>query len=366
MLIREPVFVHRGPLSVIQFRTPDADALKYVSLRIALRKGSIAVKEVSESGSVNNLTVENNSDTFVFISDGDLLEGAKQNRMLNTSVLLKPHSVTVIPVSCVEAGRWRFKSRTFSEPMFYAPSGLRRGKIDEVSANLKMNQFHSADQGKVWSTVDEYQNRKGVRSGSSDFVEVSRNSDFEFRREINDILPESGKNGAAIFIGESLVCIEAFNRCDVYAEYFPKLLQAACMDSDVFHSRKHLNEAKAIEMLHTAGEKINRLEFESHKAVSAGREKRFAGDGISCYELLYDDISIHFAALFTPEVMTEEVYRDSRGRIIINTGRYKGLRFDDILRRDYFQALNLIIELDVSDQIRRELFEEVLRFRNRY
>lgn len=105
MEFRDQKFRTNGVLSVIQFVTGNADLLDYLSFQNALSLKLIEVSEVSESGSVNNLKVVNNADKFVFISDGDLLVGAKQNRVLNTSVFLKPSSVTVIPVSCVEAGR---------------------------------------------------------------------------------------------------------------------------------------------------------------------------------------------------------------------------------------------------------------------
>lgn len=56
------------------------------------------------------LAVINDGPIAVLIIDGEELIGAKQNRVLNTTVLLKERSKTVIPVSCTEQGRWQWRS----------------------------------------------------------------------------------------------------------------------------------------------------------------------------------------------------------------------------------------------------------------
>src|SRR5487761_2775144 len=95
------------------FSTGDS-SVNYLLSDEAIQAGSVAVEEVSEGGSVPNLLVTNNSDSLVLFLEGEELRGAKQNRVLNTSVLVAAHSKTPIPVSCVEQGRWRYRSKQFA------------------------------------------------------------------------------------------------------------------------------------------------------------------------------------------------------------------------------------------------------------
>jgi hypothetical protein len=42
-------------------------------------------------------------------TDGEQLVGAKQNRILNMTVLVAAETEVTIPVSCVERGRWGYR-----------------------------------------------------------------------------------------------------------------------------------------------------------------------------------------------------------------------------------------------------------------
>ena len=66
----------------------------------------VRVTEVSEAGSVPELMVENKLDVRVFLMDGQELVGAKQNRILNTDV--------VVPAASPSSTATRFRAWTFS------------------------------------------------------------------------------------------------------------------------------------------------------------------------------------------------------------------------------------------------------------
>ena len=85
----------------------DAD---YLVLDEALRRKLAPVTEVSCGGSVPELAFDNQADEGVLLLDGEELVGARQNRVLNITILVGGHQHIVIPVSCVEHGRWRYNS----------------------------------------------------------------------------------------------------------------------------------------------------------------------------------------------------------------------------------------------------------------
>ena len=98
-------------LAVYPLLSTYTDESEYLLLPEALNGGVIEITERDESGAVPELKVVNSSSMMVLILDGEELVGAKQNRIVNTTILIKGNSSVVSPVSCVEQGRWPYNSR---------------------------------------------------------------------------------------------------------------------------------------------------------------------------------------------------------------------------------------------------------------
>ena len=102
--IGEPI--RHESLTVFPLFAEPHGQVDYLLADEAMASGTVSVQEVSEGGSVPDLLVENTGDARVLFLEGEELVGAKQNRVLNTSVLLPARSKVKVPVSCVEHGRW--------------------------------------------------------------------------------------------------------------------------------------------------------------------------------------------------------------------------------------------------------------------
>ena len=88
--------------------------LDYLLLDEALSQGVIEVVEVGNEGSVPELKVINKSPRMILILDVEELVGSKQNRIVNTTIFIQKNGTVIIPVSCVEQGRWSYESPRFA------------------------------------------------------------------------------------------------------------------------------------------------------------------------------------------------------------------------------------------------------------
>src|SRR5262245_10102548 len=102
--LAEPV--SEGTLTVFPLVGADKPGLRYLTLDEALAAKVAESSQVSAEGPVPEIFFENKGDDPILLVDGEELVGAKQNRVLNLTILVRPHTRITIPVSCVERGRW--------------------------------------------------------------------------------------------------------------------------------------------------------------------------------------------------------------------------------------------------------------------
>jgi hypothetical protein len=144
--------LHHHNLTLFPLFWPHSAEPPYLVLQQAIEAGEAVVEEVSEAGNVPNLLLHNKSHRPVLISEGDILMGAKQNRVVNVTVLVAARTKFTLPVSCVEQGRWRYTSKHFTT-CACAPPSLRSKKTRSVQRNRARSGRAMSDQGEVWDEV---------------------------------------------------------------------------------------------------------------------------------------------------------------------------------------------------------------------
>jgi hypothetical protein len=106
-------FVSHGLLHIFPLQGGAHEEGDVSLLEDALWAGTLRIEELHEAGSAPELRVVNEGALRVLILEGDELVGARQNRVVNSSVVVAAGSELVLPVSCVERGRWSYRAGIF-------------------------------------------------------------------------------------------------------------------------------------------------------------------------------------------------------------------------------------------------------------
>ncbi len=196
----------------------------YVTLDQASDQKWIQIKEVG-AGNVNSVQIKNNGTSMVFILTGEMISGAKQDRMLKEDVLLPPKSGWIeVPVYCVEHGRWTSVSGEFKSEKLLVPNAVRQ------AAKL------SESQSEVWDEIASSQDKLGI---ASETRTVRANyEDAKLQKKIDeytgkfDKLPSLSKStiGVVVSTGDQIICFDLFANNSLLSKYWKKLLKSYAMD----------------------------------------------------------------------------------------------------------------------------------------
>lgn len=266
--------------------------LNYLLLDEALAKGVIEVVEVSKEGAVPDLRVINKSAMMVLILDGEELVGAKQNRIVNTTILIPGNHTIVIPVSCVEQGRWSYAGPRFSSEERVMSPHLRAMKSEQVHYSLRSLGKHRSNQGVIWDEISEKADRRESRSATmamSDIYEKDRPSIEEYAGHFR---PIDSQIGAIFMINGKVVGMDSFGKADSFSRTFRKLVESYALDAVDWYDLD--KKVKALKSEVTGFLKASRAALmEIHPAVGQGIELRIESKKITGFALSFDDQILH-------------------------------------------------------------------------
>lgn len=268
---------------------------EYYALKEALESQTLTVTEVSEGGSVPELKVINSGVLPVLILDGEELAGAKQNRVLNVTVLIKEKWESVIPVSCVEQHRWNYSSRNFRESGNMMSARMRDRKSSTVTHNLRMSGMRRSDQGEVWDSISEISRSTGIHSNTDAMQDVYSGVDERLKETVGAINVMPQQRGFIIFINSSPTGFEFISNDRVFRLVHDKLLRSYALDAviDVQEDNGKVQTADAKKFLKV----LTKCGFEAFDAVGHGKELRYSSDDIRASALLHAEAVINMSAL---------------------------------------------------------------------
>lgn len=284
-------------LTLFPLQSKNSVGRDYTTLREAVQAGTASLREVSEGGSVPELQLENTGTKPILILDGEELIGAKQNRTANVTILAPAGKTLHIPVTCVEAGRWGYRSREFkpSEQVHFHRG--RRNKMASVHESLRAAGTRTANQSAVWNDISDKCAKLNVDAPTSAMADVFE----QHRARVGDYVaafePEPGQTGAMFAIGERVEGLELFDCDATLAEMLPKLIRSYAIDAiETVKSHRRNPRANAADDFIA---RLARAEITTYPAVGLGTEVRLSGPDVIAGGLVAEQRLVHLAAFAT-------------------------------------------------------------------
>jgi hypothetical protein len=294
-----------GNIGLVQFGTMEDDGFGFKPAGPAIEKGDLIIRESQEEDVVSKLLAFNKTTDFLLLTDMDILKGAKQNRVVNTSVLIAPNSKTELDVSCVERLRWDYKSPDFKmspESMDFKMRSAKASSLKNMAAGIFDGE---GVQSKMWNMISEKVRESRSDNATEDYEQLLHEEEKPAFAGRNLVMNKSS-NALAVFIDRRIVFCDILGNREAYAFYFPKLKDGALRSfpvNDYFggHSGKKnvepLEEAEAFYKLDEFLDEVGKnLKISGERVFGVGKIKRIMGEKKPGFELSYRDRLIHLAA----------------------------------------------------------------------
>ncbi|RPH49075.1 MAG: hypothetical protein EHM85_15110 [Desulfobacteraceae bacterium] len=281
-------------VSVMPMSSNNGSGPVYLTMKEAIENSLLTVTEVSEGGHVPELKVINRADKPVLLIDGEELIGAKQNRVLNTTILLKEKSETVIPVSCTEHGRWSYQSGHFEESAYMMSATLRNIKNVSVLHSLQNTGAFASDQGAVWDGISDQAEAAGVRSKTGAMRDIHETRKEDLDDWLEHFSPVAEQKGLLVMVNGKVVGLDMVSDTGAFSVIYLKLIRSYLMDAILEKPGKG-KAASSPEKAKSFISKILTCTEKRYDSVGHGQDYRYDGKKIVGSALIHDNTVIHMA-----------------------------------------------------------------------
>jgi len=289
-----PVSVFQN-LSVVPLLSHSEREADYLTLDEAIAGGWAEITEVSDAGQVSELKVVVKGDKAVLLVDGEELVGAKQNRVLNLTILVPAPSTTPIPVSCVESGRWRHRSRAFeSSPRAHFAEG-RAARVQQVTSSLLRAGDRRSDQNEVWRRIAAKSARLDATSDTAAMSAVFDKVGGSLDGFVAAFQPVEHQVGAVFVINGQPVGLELFDAASTWRKLSPKLVRSYAMDA-LDHARKAPGPLASPDLPNQFAGAVASSPTAAFRAAGEGEDVRLTGAAIAGAALVARGRAVHISA----------------------------------------------------------------------
>jgi ARG and Rhodanese-Phosphatase-superfamily-associated Protein domain len=278
-----------GALTVIPILAPMHTEPEWLTLAEAGDR--VRITEVDEEGSVPELRVANLAELPLLLLDGEQLVGAKQNRILNMTVLLAAQSEVTIPVTCVERGRWGYPAHHSAPSDLSLYAGLRAKKSAWVSRSLREGRGHTADQQGVWDGLALKMEAHDVHSPTGAMHDFDARYEQEIAQAREALAPVPGQAGVIAYVAGRWAGLDLLAGPRLFSRAWPRLCAGYAADA-----LRRIPVARHVPAPARLLKLLADCPVELAPAVGIGEEYRLAGKKLAGAALVAEERVAHLMA----------------------------------------------------------------------
>jgi ARG and Rhodanese-Phosphatase-superfamily-associated Protein domain len=269
-----------GNLAVFPLFRPKSNlvCLDYLLLEDGIAHGKVRITELRTQASVPELHLDNQEDFPILVLDGEELVGAKQNRVLNLTILAPAKQSIVIPVSCVESGRWKMSSAELRQTDYMMYSHGRAERTAHVTESLRSSGTRTSDQRAVWRGIAAKAARLSAFSPTGAMSAMYERHSSSLESYVRAFDTQEGQCGAVFAISGQIVGLEIFDYPEVLRRFFKKLIRSYALDA---LDSPAAAIAIGSETVSAFTKKVAGAPCFAEPALGHGKDVRFKGPGIS-------------------------------------------------------------------------------------
>ncbi len=286
-------FQSAGPIRIefLHVATGPAErGLTYRTLGEALASGEVVLTEKPGGGTVGNIRLSNRAAERVLLVGGEVVRGGRQDRMVNTDVLVEAGSEIDLPVSCVERGRWSYVSPGFRGATYGTPS-LRSALYRSVSGSYLRRGAPTSDQRAIWSVVDGAGQALRSVSPTSSLPDHYQTRNEDIRRLASETHCPVGACGMVVRLGDRWRAVDLFDRADTFGKYFPLLMEGYSAEALALPNQTVQVDPSATDLATI----LEGIDAREHPGVGLGSEVRLASARAHGGALVVSDIPVHLS-----------------------------------------------------------------------